>query len=856
MRTAPLLGVIVVLLLAFSSFVGVIPRGAQAVDVNNPTVTYRIPCIADTYTALQWPDFNGGTNENSFCDVDEYLGSWPANFSNQIEYAWWKFDISSLPPNLVIDSAVANFYSPYVASWNWSFTGFDSFTLVAHRPNADWNETNLTWNNQPAPTDHGQLYNVALISYTQVPRMSPGNIPGYSWPDENGTFHPDDPVNYTDSIQQHFRYISVDMTVTTQGWYDGAFSNWGLLLSIGGYSSSPHYTTIYWLTRHLSNPYAQQTPYLEVTAHSKETTVHLSYYDSLTGEGIAPWTFNVSASIDNGQFSRISPDITGGLFGKTLTVRVKDFFGNELYNGTRTMTEAVYYWDIGLAIYSYKFYNQNPRFAMLEIYYNLAGQPYSEFIPPNDVVNRYLKAGTYRFNITFYSEIGVKGDEYTWVRTIPSITFPGAGFVILKGDTISEVIDAVTGVHALVRVAVQLVSPSVLWQGRDIPQIPSNILAVSTSVVINNLYMLTASTNQIQTGNLLDFTSPIPDSVQDSAIPRDYFRFSGPYSTTVFINDTNTGENRYNATTIPPSVAVTGSGAYEVDTSNNVTCSREVDFRWYRAFTWHYYPGENNKYTVELAIENSLVTPWLNATLFIPFMNSSYVNNQSVEVYDMNNTVNLVEGLHWIQSEQGVYMWFSQWNASVWRGFRLTYNSVNESNFNAPVHITVNKVGDDTGLTYIWNKDSFYFARASWTNSYRQTYHGSIYIDLTFDMSVDSTTVKVLTPTGNVIIDIIVAGKTIIIPEVIVPVGDKLEYTIIFKSVQKNNIFDMEFANIPIVVTSGFIALAAFILGIFFTQFRKGDKKSEAWGRIFIGVAVLALMLVVVVFIYFLGIMT
>ena len=600
--------------------------------------------------------------------------------------------------------------------------------------------------------------------------------------------------------------------------------------------------------------------YFTVPKINPYTTVHLSLYNAFTGEGFYwelmrvqicegnTWNNTTATTIAKSDFF-VEPE-------SNYTIRVLDYFGNAVVDYPFSANAQDMFISLAVPIYNYKFYNQNPSFALLRIYYNLTGEPYSEFIPPNDYVERLLKTGTYRFNITFYNETGVEGNTYTWVRDIPNPTFPGAGFVIVTGTTIAEVVSAVNGVQALVQVAVELVSPSVIWVGRDIPQIPSRLLSVPNSAIINNLYMLSASTNQLGSGTLMSFSSPIPNDTQDSAIARDYFRFNGPLATVTFINDTNTGLNVFNSATLPPSVAVSGSGAYRVDTDNIVSCSREVDFRWYRLFTWKYYPSLNNKYEAEITVQNSLATDWLNATLFIPFMNGSFVNNQSVVVYDMNNTVNLVEGVHWVQSTQGVYMWFDRWNASVWRGFRLTYNAVNESNLNLPVHIIVNRVGDDSGLTYTWQQDTFYFAKVSWTNDYRMTYHGSIYIDLQFSMSIDTTTVKVLNADGNAITDVIVAGKTVIVREVIVPVGDKVEFTVIFKSVQESNIFDMEFANIPIVVTAGFIALTAFILGIFFTQFKKGDRMAEQWGRMFIGVAVLALMLVIIVFIYFLGVIS
>jgi hypothetical protein len=572
------------------------------------------------------------------------------------------------------------------------------------------------------------------------------------------------------------------------------------------------------------------------------SSVYISLYDQFTGEGLMWESMSLYICAGNYFNNTTATKVYLSNFFLTpyteYTIQVQDYFGNAVTNYTFTTSMDDNYLPIPVPIYNYKFYNQNPTFAKLEVYYNLTGEPYTEFIPPNDCVSRFLKAGTYRFNITFYNDTGVQGDTYTWVRTIPSSTFPGAGFVILTGTTIAEVIDAVV---------TELVMPSAIWVGRDIPQIPSYILTVTEESIVNNLYMLSASTTQTENGTAMIFDSPFPLAAQDSIIEMDYFRFSGPYNTQILINDTESGLTVYSSATLTPSVAVTGTGAYEVDTNNTVTCVREVNFRWYRAFTYQYEPSIET-YTAEVVITNDLDTSWLNATLFIPFMNGSYVNNRSVEIWDMNNTVYLYEGYHWIQCEDGVYMWFDQLNASVIRGFRLTYTAVNETDLGFPIHITVNTVGNEGGVTYEWQGQTFYFAEASWTNDYREQYHNSIYIDLTFDLSVDATTVIVL-QNGVPVLGVIVADKTIIIPEITLDVGDSVQYIILFEQEKQNSIFDLGFNGLSIVMIAGIIALFSFIMGAYLAMVKKNERL-QMLGRMFLGVAVLAITLIIIVFIY------
>lgn len=825
--------VVLVLMLAMSAF---LIRSAPSADagVLNPSTTYRLPCTAENMVISYAPDgvFSGGgmwiTNQGTL---------WGMATDDCEIRSYFKFDYASLPAGLAIQQAKLWFYVEMVATiwdldWDpaWHMSPYDPLEFSAWWTSADWDPLTLNWTNQPYTiTDYHDC-----IGSSALPRISPMGESG------NSTAN-------TTKWQSFYTWYSLDITYQSGLWYSGT-PNWGCLFRVDTHMGNNSYVVI---SGPNSPPVVNRysDPYVEITAVSEICQVHLSYYDAFTGEGIAPWSFNVSARIENATLLRIVPELTTGLYNQNLTVVVHDFFGNELYNHTNLINAADFYWDIGLPVYSYKFYNQNPVFALLRIHYNMVGAPYSEFIPPYDYVGRYLKAGTYRFNITFYNESGTVGNTYTWVRTIPSVNFPGAGFVILQGDTISEVITNVYGLKAVVQVIADLVTPNLIWVGFNMPQVPAYLMTVPTAVVLNNRYLVDSAISETKSGWLLNFSSPIPGNITVSTLISDDFRFVGNLSTHIYVNTTSAVA--YTNTSLPAGINLNNltGGAYTIWTNRTISALRDTHFRWQRTFTYDYYPA-TDQYRTEISFENTVSIQWQNITLFVPFQNNSKVNNASVRIYDMNNTVFLTEGIHYVLSQTGIHMWFPAWNSSLWRGFTITYTTVNESEYQIPATVTVNQLGDGTTVTMAWGGDSFYYGVATWTNAFREVYDGPLYITLDLTVSIDPNTVVVLGESGLVVTTAVVYGNTIVIPSIHLDVGSKVVFTVLFQSTSAASPMDLTFAGIPVMFVAIAIMISAFIMGVTLTVFQK-EERIKQFGRLLIGIAVLAMGFIVIVIIYF-----
>lgn len=584
------------------------------------------------------------------------------------------------------------------------------------------------------------------------------------------------------------------------------------------------------------------------------STVHLSLYNSFTGEGFF-WEQMKVMICDGGawdnesaeQLSRPDFDVEPN---SEYTLRVLDYFDNDLVDYPFVSSSPSIYLSIPVPVYSWQIFNMNEEPVLVKVFWNNSGSPMEFFTGPSWIVERFLKGGNYTFGVTFYGTDGVVGDTVYFNRTIPMAGL-NASFVYVNGTSLFEIVTAVEGLQSTQLILTYMLSPSLVWIGEMVPQIPSSILSVSSDSYVKTYYMLNVRTVEYGNGTDISYESNVGDAALDPSYSSDSLYMSGNYTTEVWVNDTAAGTTLGHYAVVPPVVELAGSD-YSVEANGTLSTVRDATYRWYEPLTYAYSPTYES-YSVEATIANDQGVDWQNATLFLPFMNNTAVNNRSVRVWDMNNSAYLTEGVHWVQTAQGVYMWFLRWNDTVCRGFVLSYNSVDEE-FLSPAHVEVATVGDGSSVTTAWQGDTFYFANARWVNDRREAYTGVLYIDLTFSMSVDASTVVVLrVDSMTVVTGVVVVGKTIIIDSVSVPVDGAAEYVILFKNERSSGILSAEFLGIPVVVLALLVAFASFIPGLIFVQIKK-SKRMEQLGKTLLGIAVLSVMVVAVMFIYFIGV--
>jgi hypothetical protein len=147
----------------------------------------------DAYISSLTPDFNYASNE--------YLSIGQSIFStlgfNRVKFilesyflrAYLQFDLSELPDNAVVVSAVLKLYQP---------NSIDTTGLMidVHQVTESWEENTISWNNKP--------------DYLTSPEST---------------------ITVPISI---FGWLSWDITSLVQGWANGSIANYGVLLKVAG----------------------------------------------------------------------------------------------------------------------------------------------------------------------------------------------------------------------------------------------------------------------------------------------------------------------------------------------------------------------------------------------------------------------------------------------------------------------------------------------------------------------------------------------------------------------------------------------------------------------------------------------
>lgn len=791
----------------------------KAVGNLNPTLTYVIYADADSYTQEANPNTNYGSV--NWMSVGNNSG-----FPNTGRSLYIHYNLSSLPDNLQIDMASFRLYLYDLT--NNAYPSYNSFNVRIREVLSTWTEAGLTWNTAPA-------FSMTNFTAKEHWRISPLNpLSGIPSP-----------------YQNMYSYEDYDATPFTQRWYGGTAPNYGITIQNWDGSGTPAdfvSTLMTFATKEAVG--FGRIPMLVIQAHSLTSSVHLSYYSTFTGLGLPNTEFNVSTRIGAGAYTRTTTDLTGAMIGQNLTVIVRDFFGRALYNKTMMITDSDYFWDINISAYSYRVTNNGDQFTRWWIYYSPTAPPYREYIAPHETVEFLLLPGWYRFACTPFDSQGVAQPTVTFIRTISD-----SGYIMLDGATISEVALTVNNILSTQQVITSILTPDIIWVGYDMPSVPAYIQA-STSAILDTRYLVDGNSMQIKSGTYEYFNStiPAPSTVTTRTVVYDYFNIIGAPATTIYINE-STGGNVYNSTMLPSSLTLNGSD-YRVWTNSSISISRNLWFRYSKDFSYHYYPTGNSLgndlYLAEVTIHNPSDTDWSGVGFFIPFQNSTRYDNRSVVVKDMNNTITLIEGTNYVLSASGVHMFFTNLSAGAYRGFKVSYTTT--GNETTAPHIIVNTLGDGTNTKKTWQGDTWWFSIASWTNSYRESYSGSIYIEMMTTPAMDvNQQIVVQTSTGYVLTDVIVAGNTIIIPSASVDVGGQVVYTILFKSApsQSNGSFsDLELYIISILLLVAVLCLA---FSLIFKVLRKKDPKAEKFANGLLLLSIIAMAGIVFMVIYVMG---
>ena len=560
---------------------------------------------------------------------------------------------------------------------------------------------------------------------------------------------------------------------------------------------------------------------LNVSRKWELTSVRIRYYDNTTGDGLPFYLFN--ATWDE---NRIWDDMIQAWNNSDHTLVVLDFFGNEIYNQTRTINQTPNYpWDVGIPVFSLKIHNQDPDYVhKIGILWQGAGTPHEFYIAPYETEEKWLYNGSYE----------VRWTPYHWytAQTTQAFTLvvTEANYFLVNGTTISRIVTDVAGVYALQEVITNFVTPGVLWDIECPPLVPTSVESDMDTVWVHP-YSITRATVKQVIPNATSGTLwlPHPNRVgRNYNIIEDLLYIGGPYSTRIIINYTGNGTERFNYSYNPGFIDFGNiEGNYTVWSNNSCTFTRTTVWKEFDLFYWLYRPSER-RYQVTLWVNNTYNRTWSDVRWFVGFAESSTIDIDGIKIVDNDNGVTLVRGENYDVSVGGISMMFTMINASQKRSFSFTCWDANASEtLSAPMILLI----DEDRKEY--ESRGYYHCSGSWTNSYAEIYSGPLYVSIKVKGIISPDSVIVVDSGASCRLSgdsYSVAGNTVIIIVSGVEPGDAVSLDIYYDKQQDEGRFDL-FS--PLIGKYGSIFLIIVIVSVIalvFLSFKiKGSERRQSY---------------------------
>ncbi|RTL32544.1 MAG: bifunctional metallophosphatase/5'-nucleotidase [Burkholderiales bacterium] len=221
-----------------SSQVSALPASASAAVALNAAAssngTFYLSPVADAQVASGKPTTNFGTGTNM------YVQSSSTSIYGD-ERSWVKFDLSSLPAGLTVNSASLQL-------WDWKSTGAALPVEVRTGTSDSWTETGLTWNTQPA---YGAALDMVTLAATATDLY-------YSW-------------NVGNAVAQEYagdKTLSLLVKAVTEG---------------SGDATAPSYSFD-------TREYGANGPVLQIQAQAGVASLRFFYRYSADNASWGPWT--------------------------------------------------------------------------------------------------------------------------------------------------------------------------------------------------------------------------------------------------------------------------------------------------------------------------------------------------------------------------------------------------------------------------------------------------------------------------------------------------------------------------------------------------------------------------------------
>lgn len=619
---------LVAVIVLVSGFAVQMSRG----DTNpNPAVTLRIDITNDTWVDQGSPSANHCSN--TILEVTKSAAS-------ITKRAFVQFPITDIPAGVEIIGAKMGL--TYLSSQITEGTGY--WNLRLKRVTASWVCTSMNWTNQPA---FSTIVESAVVS------------------------------NDTQTFQQPYFF---DVLYAVSQWRLGLWSNFGLAITWDSDTSNPLDEADF---RAFSA--SGGSPFVEIVYQPNTAIVNPFYFCDggpcelgvFSGSGLAPWLFKVEAQEGSGAFKRVNPESIATNLSTVLRIRVKDFFDNELYNQSRTITSNPTYWDVGIPYRLFKVLNERVDLTAISIRPGSA-TPIAMDLMPHEIWSVPLKSGiSYTINFT------LKDRDQNAIATLSLVrTLSAAVSYIVNGTNIQEILTNLDGLTLTVNQFNDLLQPGVFLQG-DVPFVPDRGDVPSGELLgaaadLDPFRTVIYEVHRSGTGTSIPVGPFFSAAEPTVTILRDDLFLAGSY-TRLYVNDTKNTTSTADDTIVLDTtsartyIALGGQNiTVRVLGSTGVTVDRFSKVKLVQAFSWT-QDLQSTQFTYQPSVANSLNVSWSSVFVFISWVPTTTPDPKTVVVTDTQNQIVLDRGVHYDLTDAGVYLMLTSLGAGVTRSFLVTY---------------------------------------------------------------------------------------------------------------------------------------------------------------------------------------
>lgn len=415
----------------------------------------------------------------------------------------------------------------------------------------------------------------------------------------------------------------------------------------------------------------------------------------------------------------------------TINLTVKDYYNQTLYWGNFTLNSSYTFLDFGLTFHSYKFGNLNNEYYMISFLRDGGSRWFERGIMPYGELEFLLPSGDYSLRI--YDADG------TDVYTNSSVHMVNSRLYVINGSHLELVINGQSVITGYLLELNQKTQPSLVKVGYNIPFIRScydrecqldELLGENITKICPPQILIATTYNNTYTNRLVHPLVPTNTTVNGTITVPDtdklWFHSNGSWVNVSHENGTLIKNTSY----APTFVKLNGWPTVWINSSNNISLTRESRYHQVREFYWTKYT-DLNKYEATVNFTNPLNDPIENVYLYIAFADDGETPDYgSLTVYDVTNTMTLTEGEHFDSSSKGIHMSVSSMNAGSSRQFRCTYY-ISEENIQPSDAIVVL---EDFGDMREHLGKNYYYLRSSWINRNSESFLGPIYIQFNFTL--------------------------------------------------------------------------------------------------------------------------